>query len=148
MVIEYRIRIGGGSTITQSVDLGNCGTAGPIPQDTATAATPATKEPIQDAGVSTSFTDRPNRPRPPRPQAPGHAGDDQGAGESGKTGTGGGLPGSGVVIVFGPMIFLGQPPEGGGGEAGKTGTGGGKSAGARTDPGTAVNPRPGTTAAE
>jgi hypothetical protein len=110
MVIEYRIQIGGGSAITQSVELGNGGTTG-----TGTSAAsaqlpsiPANEEPIQHASVGSQH----NATGQPRPRDPtGAAGRGrEGAGDQSPTGTGGGDPGSGTIIVFGPVIFLGSAP--------------------------------------
>jgi hypothetical protein len=126
MLIEYTVRIGGGASITQSVDLGSPGATRP-PKPSAPGVQPSaispTGESIPNADVGSHHDGGKHGDRPPDPVRGGAAArPGKGAGDPPPTTSGGGTPGSGTIIVFGPVIFLASAP--GGGEPPPTTSGG------------------------
>src|SRR3712207_3717607 len=92
MLIEYTIKIDGGSTITQSVNLGGAGaTTKPIQHAGAHSDRPASEEPIKDAQLGEHHQSSHQRPVTPGRPGEGKA-DTLGSGDPPPTKSGGGDP--------------------------------------------------------
>ncbi len=117
MLIEYSISVTGGVvTVTQRIEPGQRAVALPAPVRPETVI-PDTKVPPGTSGKIGEVT----REAPPLAKTKSEAG----KGPVDKSETGGGLPASGLVIAFGPVVFLGAgtaDDDDGAGSGDKTGT--------------------------